>query len=138
MSMSEREQLEAEIAALQEAVKTRQARLDAMCQSEPDLSEAVEIYCECQSLDFRANFEGVGIALRAAYPALRKAYGHSDKQTCNGCARPAWPDDETLQEMANRAQMDAGSGVLTTPYRAAFNMARRIREWQEANNGASN
>jgi len=105
--MTERERLIAEIAALQ-------ARLDAL-PPEPDLSEAVEIYCECQRLDFRANFKGVGIALRAAVPAILKAYGHN---------RPAWPDDETLRGMVR----DAWTGNASY---TADRFLARIREWQE-------
>jgi hypothetical protein len=142
--MSEREKLEAQLGnfrktiAIGEAhILDLQARLDAL-PPEPDLSEAVKAYCANRGLCFEINERSVSLGLRAAYPALRKAYGH-DKQTCNGCDRPAWPDENKLQKMANEVRKWAYSegmpGPYTCPEDAALEMARRIREWQEANNG---
>ena len=138
--MTEREKLEAEIAAARKAIESAQwhiasrekeiaalqARLDAP-PPELDLSEAVEAF---DAAWFTQGSHKA--ALRAAVPAILKAYGHD---------KPAWPDDETLREMAEAScaaaeHMDEGTNwTLFVGHSAALEMARRIREWQEANNG---
>jgi hypothetical protein len=114
LPLTERERLEAKIAALQ-------ARLDALPQ-EPDLSEAVEAAVAVLDTGRTWNYrrDWLEAVFRAAYPALRKAFGHE---------KPAWPDDEMLQKMKDQACVDG------YPRASMTELARRIREWQEANNG---
>lgn len=118
--MTERERLQAEIAALQ-------ARLNAL-PPEPDLSEAVKAYCGNRGLNFHINERSVEAGLRAAYPALRKAYGHD---------KPAWPDEDRLAEIAmSSARHQTGAvWVQEVARNAALETIRRIKQWQEANNG---
>ena len=111
--MTERERLEAEIAA-------RQARLDAL-PPKPDLSEAVSVYWKAAYSGIPTNPNCVRAGLRAAYPALRKAYGHD---------KPAWPDAKTIRAMSQDSW-----NVATDVFLVGVEMARLIREWQEANNG---
>jgi hypothetical protein len=129
--MTEREKLKAEIVAARKAIEgaqwhiasrekeiaALQAKLDAL-PPEPDLSEAVGAYKLGADLPYACD-DMVERGLRAAYPALRKAYGHD---------KPAWPDDETLRGMVR----DAWTGNASY---TADRFIARIREWQEANNG---
>jgi hypothetical protein len=120
--MKTRAEYDAEIARLQ-------AERDAL-PPQPDLSEAVEAYRHAyNNAPGSTDDECRRAALIAAFPALCKAYGISAQP-----AAPVWPGEHEERDLACLAQFTGPYGsALHTPYNAALEMARRLREWQQAN-----
>jgi hypothetical protein len=150
-------------AQLRAEIAEREAALAAM-EAEPDWGPAVQRFRDVYFPHHGTVTEGIKAGLEAALPlAPRQAEAMDDagvealaREVCAKWSRgdypgfvslastairetlkraPRWPGEEELREMASGA-----SFATHSPYEAAREMARRLREWQTggAANGAVN